>query len=128
RKWGFTIYRIAYGPGSDQHWQTVLDKIHTQISEDTVGCHPADAAAQQVLELFHLDARSDPALDGLDQSQLRQLYKDAVGGQPMGADDPIRRVFLLVDDEVMESVSRKDFFIKCVEVDYDPAKYKPHPR
>jgi hypothetical protein len=30
RNWGYTIYRTAYRPSTDQQWQQLLKKIQTQ--------------------------------------------------------------------------------------------------
>ncbi|PVH98109.1 hypothetical protein DM02DRAFT_60110 [Periconia macrospinosa] len=124
RKWGFTIYRTAYGPGSDQCWQTIIDKINAQVSEDALDPRSADPAAHRAVQLFRLDARSDRnTLEGLNADQVRELYKNAVGGQPMNADDRARRVFLLVDEEVIEATSLKEFWVKGIQVDYAIGDY-----
>jgi hypothetical protein len=124
---GFSIYRTAYDPSTEQHWQAILDGIHADVIEQMTGpdgTYQADPVAQQILSLFRLDARSDPdTLAGLDMEEVRNVYKNGNGGQPMNANDKVRRCFLLVDEEVIEeyqAVSRTPGYrpwVKCVEVD-----------
>jgi hypothetical protein len=95
RNWGFTIYRTAYGPSTDQRWQTLLEKIHTKTNAATSRvCQTTadDPAVQQVWSLFQPDARSEPALDDLSMEQLRLLYRNGDGGVPMNADLRSHRV------------------------------------
>ena len=62
--WGFTIYRTFYGPGFDEQWFKLLQTItagtkhrlsEMEGGEDTV-------VTTKILELLHLDARSDRTL------------------------------------------------------------------
>jgi hypothetical protein len=89
------------------------------------GKYQADPAAQRIMSLFHLDARSDPAvLDGLKMDDLRKVYKDEVGRRPMNADWKERKFFLLVDREVVDAPRKKPdeigykSWVKCVDVEY----------
>jgi hypothetical protein len=34
--WGYTIYRTAYGPLTDQRWQQLLKKLQTQAYAATI--------------------------------------------------------------------------------------------
>jgi hypothetical protein len=36
RNWGYTIYRTAYGPSTDQRWQQLLEQIRTQAHAATL--------------------------------------------------------------------------------------------
>jgi hypothetical protein len=126
RNWGYTIYRTAYGPSTDQRWQQLLEKIQTQAYAATLRvCDTTadDPAVQQVWSLFRLDARSDPALEGLSMEQLRLLYRNGDGGVPMNADLRSHRVFLLADEEVLSNANV--FPLKCVEADYEAADHVP---
>jgi hypothetical protein len=82
-----------------------------------------DIAAQQVWSLFRLDARSDPALEGLSMEQLRLLYRTGDGGVPMNADLRSHHSFLFADEEVLSNADA--FLIKCVQADYEAADYVP---
>jgi hypothetical protein len=88
----------------------------TESTEDNSGF-------QQLWSLFHLDARSDPALAGLDMDQLRQLYNSGEGGQPMNADYNLHRIFLFADDKVLSDPTAS--IIKCVDADYRAEDYVP---
>ncbi|KAH7377903.1 hypothetical protein BKA66DRAFT_443151 [Pyrenochaeta sp. MPI-SDFR-AT-0127] len=126
RNWGYTIYRTAYGPSTDQRWQQLLEKIQTQAYAATLRvCQTIadDPAIQQVWSLFGLDARSDPALEGLSMEQLRLLYRNGDGGVPINADFRSHRVFLLADEEVLSDADA--VFIKCVQADYEAGDYVP---
>ncbi|KAI3542565.1 hypothetical protein CSPX01_06770 [Colletotrichum filicis] len=81
--WGFTIYRTAYGPGTDAQWRTLLDKIRAQVVSE-IECYleagDEDVAAQ-LKSLFVLDARSDAAL--WDKSAVRDCAgKELDGSAP----------------------------------------------
>jgi hypothetical protein len=82
-----------------------------------------DYAAQQLWSLFYLDARSDPALEGLSIEQLRLLYRNSDGGVPVNADLRSHRVFLFADEEVLSNADAS--LIKCIEADYEAADYVP---
>ncbi|KAF2820808.1 hypothetical protein CC86DRAFT_332805 [Ophiobolus disseminans] len=126
RNWGYTIYRTAYGPSTDERWQQLLDKIRTQAYAATSRvCQTTadDPTVQQIWALFRLDARSDPALEGLSMDQLRLLYGNGDGGVPMNADLKTHRVFLLADKEVLSDAEVS--LIKCVQADYEAADYVP---
>lgn len=133
--WGFTIYRTAYGPSSEEQWKALLDDIRADVVEQITGpdgkCQ-AEPTAQHIMSLFHLDVRSDPAaLGGLNMDDLRKVYKDQVGGRPMNADWKERKFFLLVDQEVVDAHrNRPDDaeykpWIKCVDVEYVATDYVP---
>jgi hypothetical protein len=132
--WGFTVYRTAYGPSSEQHWQALLDGIRADVVgliTGPDGTHQANSEAQHILSLFRLDARSDvEILNGLNMEQLRQAYKDRIGGQPMNADHRERRLFLLVDDDVVEghramaNTPKYISWVQCVELDYLASNYE----
>ncbi|KAH6639117.1 hypothetical protein C7974DRAFT_126550 [Boeremia exigua] len=124
RNWGYTIYRTAYGPSTDQQWQQLLEKIRTQAYAATLRvCEADDPAVQEIWSLFRLDARSDPALDGLSMEQLRLQYRNSDGGVPINADLWSHRVFLLADKEVL--LDTNAFLLKCVEADYEAADHVP---
>jgi hypothetical protein len=135
RPWGFTIYRTTYGGSSEEHWQSLLDFIRTAVTKEVTsdqGVDQADPTAQHIMSLFRLDARSDPeVLDGLGIEEIRKVYEQAIGGEPMNANWKERRVFLLVDDEVIEEhgfmtgkIGHKPW-IKCVEPYYVDSDHIP---
>jgi hypothetical protein len=124
--WGYTIYRTAYGPSTDQRWQQLLEKLQTQAYAATLKvCETTadDPAVQQVWTLFRLDARSDPALEGLSMEQLRLRYRNGDGGVPIQPALPQQRVFLLADEEVLSDADAS--LVKCVEADYEAADHVP---
>ncbi|RYP10561.1 hypothetical protein DL765_008065 [Monosporascus sp. GIB2] len=153
RPGGVTIYRTAYDAlDSDGNWQALLDKIQKHLREELLARGDPDKegqdnetvhAAQKLLSLFRLDARSDAqALAGASMDQLREIYNaGAAGGEPMNARVELSqcRVFLVADDEVLASVARQaqqggggeeveeEVFVKCAAVDYRPEDHDPPP-
>jgi hypothetical protein len=126
RNWGFTIYRTGYGPLSDQQWQRLLQTIQTRAYEGALSATEStedNSGFLQLWSFFRLDARSDPALAGLDMDQLRQLYNSGEGGQPMNADYNLHRIFLFADDEVLSDPTAS--IVKCVDADYRAEDYIP---
>lgn len=126
RHWGFTIYRTGYGLSSDQQWQRLLETFQTGAHKgalDAIESTEEDPKFQELWSLFRLNARSDPALAGLDMDQLRQLYNSGEGGQPMNADFKLHRIFLLADDEVLSDPAAS--IVKCVDVDYRAEDHIP---
>jgi hypothetical protein len=82
-KWGFTIYRTYYGEESKEAWQMLLHSLRHQtklafgayakgadIEHDV---NPDDI--QRLKELFYLDVREDPSLEGLDVRGLWELCR-----------------------------------------------------
>lgn len=130
RTWGFTIYRTAYSSSSEEQWLSLKEKIYRHIRRDIESLKEKDDAhVGPILGLLRLDFRSDAALlDNAGMDQLRHVYKEATGGVPMNADEPNYRVFLFVDEESMASITDKEPWIKCVQVDYDAAQYVPRNR
>jgi hypothetical protein len=135
RSFGFIIYRAAYGASSDDNWQALLNDIHADVIAeltDSDATQQPDPIAQQILSLFRLDARSDPrVLNGLTMDEVRQAFKDEVGGQPMNANHKELKYCLLVNEEViadhetMKNVRGHSPWIKCVEVDYVASDHVP---
>jgi hypothetical protein len=129
RNWGYTIYRTAYGPSTDQRWQQLLKYIQTQAHAATSSVCESTAdnpTIQQLWSLFYLDTRSDPALEGLTIDQLRLLYRNANGSVPMNADLRSHRVFLLADEEVL--LHNDGITVKCVEADYEASNHTGNAR
>ncbi|KAH6613023.1 hypothetical protein C7974DRAFT_444495 [Boeremia exigua] len=127
--WGFTIYRTFYGPGSDDQWSKLLQTITTGTKyrlsimdggEDTV-------VTTKLLELLHLDARSDPTLlDGLTLEDVRKVYINGTGGQPMNVANDPWRVFFLADAQVLQDPELG--LLKVVAAEYDPDAGYRHPQ
>ncbi|KAH7068687.1 hypothetical protein FB567DRAFT_248471 [Paraphoma chrysanthemicola] len=127
RPWGFTTYRTSYGPGSDEQWQKLLQKA-TASAKDRLkkqeGVKENPDATAKVLEQFSLDARSDPdTLEGLTLEDVRQLYLDGSGGQPLHVDSSGKRLFLLADDQVLQDPDLAR--LKVVAADYDSVAAVP---
>ena len=69
--------------------------------------------------LFRLDARSNSIiLEGLTLEQIRQLYVEGAGGQPMNAGNKPYRVFSLADSEVLLGSDYDSGLIKVVAAEY----------
>jgi hypothetical protein len=75
--------------------------------------------------LFKLDARSDPATLSVTRYEICQIYRDAVGGSPMGMMTTLNadhQIFLLADEEVPQDPDLS--LLKVVQADHDPDEYK----
>jgi hypothetical protein len=127
RPWGFTIYRTFYGPGSEEQWQKLLHTA-TVSAKGYLGrmkdVQENPELTAKVLDQFSLDPRSDPTtLDGLTLEDVRQLYLDQRGGQPLNVDRYQRRLFFLADDQVLQDpdVAR----LKVAAADYDAVAAVP---
>lgn len=138
-KWGFTIYRTAYGSESERYWQAIVNDLQEQVSveidERTDG--EPDTQAQEILSLFRLDAQSDEQrLPGLTMQQMRDHFLEASNTQdrrPMNTFNPPmlgNHLFLLVDEEVISAAASgqpegKPLWVKCVDADYRAENYVP---
>ena len=82
-QWGYTLYRTAYGPGTDEQWAMLVETIRTAVRfsleclqrEAESKRDDEEAHAAQVLQgLFRLDPRSDyDTLQGKDMDELDAL-------------------------------------------------------
>ncbi|KAF2012852.1 hypothetical protein BU24DRAFT_453173 [Aaosphaeria arxii CBS 175.79] len=128
RQWGFTIYRTAYGETTNDLWDSLSQDIRSRVRDQILGSDTAgdNAEAQRLWSLFVLDVRDDPGnLSGATMDQVRLAFREEVGGRPMNVDDGPRRIFLYVDEEVMEFVGRGELMVKCVQADYRAEDYVP---
>jgi len=124
--WGFTIYRTHYGPDSDHQWSSLLKHIISgveasllELEENDTEYDKQPGAATKALHQFRLDARSDVAmLDGLALEEVRELYLDGSGGQPMNTENRPWRLFLLADAQVLQDPDLR--LVKAAAADYDP--------
>jgi hypothetical protein len=127
RPWGFTIYRTSYGPGSEEQWRKLLQKATDSAKCRLLGREDVEKypdATTKALNLFSLDPRSDPErLEGLSLNDVRELYLDGSGGQPLNVDREQRRIFLLADDEVLQDPDLA--LLKVVAADFGPGDALP---
>jgi hypothetical protein len=125
--WGFTIYRTYYGPGSDLQWSALLQKITDGVEQGLTELDEADEnpeAVSKARHQFRLDVRSDATtLEGLTLEELRQLYLDGSGGQPMNTDNRPWRLFLWADAQVLQDAEFS--LLKAAAADYDPVAAVP---
>ncbi|KAJ4381341.1 hypothetical protein N0V86_003690 [Didymella sp. IMI 355093] len=124
--WGFTIYRTFYGPGSDEQWSNLLQTITTGtkhgLSKMEGGEHTV--VTTKISELLYLDARSDPTLlNGLTLEDVRNLYVDGTGGQPMNVANDPWRVFFIADAQVLQDPHLG--LLKVVAAGYDSVAAAP---
>ncbi|KAG8677552.1 hypothetical protein FPOAC1_003575 [Fusarium poae] len=122
-RWGFTIYRTYYGPGSDENWKTLLAKAKEETFKELDEFDHGGIAAK-IKPIFQLDARSDPIiLDGLSLGELCKVYNDNVGGDPMPRyESP---VFLVADKHVLNQIGEGNLIVKSVDADYPPQEEIP---
>jgi len=129
-RWGYTIYRTYYGPGSDEQWTRLLKNITDGVERglpemDGAGRMP-DAVAKAKYQ-FRLDARSLPTtLNDLSMEDVRQVYREGSGGQPMRGvqcNDWQNAIFLLADAQVLQDPDLS--LVKVLDADYDPVRAVP---
>ncbi|KAM0397797.1 hypothetical protein ACHAO7_008146 [Fusarium culmorum] len=122
-RWGFTIYRSYYGPGSDENWKILLEKAKEETFKELEE-YDHDGIVAKIKPIFQLDARSDPdLLNGLSLGDLCKVYNDKVGGDPMPRyESP---VFLVADEHVLHQIGEGNWIVKSVDADYPPQEEIP---
>ena len=109
--------------------ETFMQDIEAEVEDAVVPMFEQDnpsPTVRHILSLLHLDFRSEASnLSGLDMDQLRQMYMDFVGGEPVNLHKPTHRVFLLADAEVLSEVSTTKRWLKCVQPHYVATDHVP---
>ena len=123
--WGMTIYRTFYGPGSDQQWERLLQIItngaYTGLNQSSYEDRMSPTEIARIWSFFKLDARSNaPLLDGLTLEQVREVFCDGMGGQPVRVCNE-ERLFILADEETLANPA----IMKIVAAEYDLGKHVP---
>ncbi|CAN9242411.1 unnamed protein product [Alternaria sp. RS040] len=108
-----------------RHWGLPFTAPDTDLLPTSNGSDFSKPSKLVLWSLFRLDARSDPALAGLDIDQLRPLYNSSSseGSQPMNADFNWHRIFLFADNEVLSDPAVS--IVKCVDAEYRAEDYIP---
>ncbi|KAG5811646.1 hypothetical protein H9Q74_004544 [Fusarium xylarioides] len=143
-RWGYTIYRTHYSLESDKQWNTLLDALKRQTRlavgyyqdepfEDELMHQRADFLPKawyyesqkqysddikRIKDLFHLDTREDPSLDGLGVHEIREM---CLRDRPEEEEAMAGRQFsfvLLADKAVFEAMERGEFVVKAVSYDW----------
>ncbi|KAJ6783743.1 hypothetical protein PWT90_03383 [Aphanocladium album] len=132
RPFGFTLYRTDHD-SSDEIWHTFLERLQSDLmaefSRTFEGEQQQDQDAQQATEklrsLVRIDARSDAALlNNRTIDELRTIFRDRVGGDPISVDDGLTPHILVADAEVLDAASRGERWVKLVEINYDANNYR----
>lgn len=132
--WGFPIYRTAYGGETDRHWETLLQTIREQVSEELETQQQAEdknkwrrgnpEAASKLLLLFRLEPFSDrDLLENAGFDSLRQMYKDNRDDLPAKYTPDRYHLFLVADAEVLAAVARGNLWVKIVNPRYRPEDF-----
>lgn len=140
--WGFTIIRTAYGPGTDEQFQSLMDRMEAGVHSSLMAyaaprCSDPDGEvdrvmeglAEEVLRIFLLRIKSNKdVLDGASIEAIREMMKDEGPGEP-----PLNGlgVVLLVDQEVLELAPRagaREPWLKVLELNYLPEMHKGNVR
>ena len=142
--WGFTIYRTHYGPGSDKQWEELLDCLNRQMSlalgyfraqewEDEVlwqkdgHCDPTEYCKsgdeylgylKKLDDLFYIDTREDPSLDGLGVRDIREVCCRNPPETEEGMAGFLSRYVLLADKDVFQAMENGEYIIKVVSYDW----------
>ncbi|KXX78437.1 hypothetical protein MMYC01_203480 [Madurella mycetomatis] len=101
-KWGWVIFRTAYGPGSDSSWAKLQEVLTSQSTREMT----APDFPREVADALDWVFVSDPAsLSSATRHDLRLRFLQWVVSQPRAAKGtPSRYLFFLhVDDEVLAS-------------------------
>jgi len=146
-EWGFTAYRVAYGEGSDARWARFLTALDSGVRQemDSSDCRseaddphhllgnydfPPAQQRDRLYSMFHLEARVDEAaLAGASAEAVRARYQGQGGDEAL----PPRRVFLYVDDEVLDNIDTGGTtpdrpWVKVVEIPYEPERHQGNQR
>jgi hypothetical protein len=129
QNWGFTFYQTFYGRNSHEQWHKLLERI-TKGAEyelnrrQELDVQEPTATYTKAWKLFRFDARSDTStLHGLTLEDVRQLYSDGSGGQPMNVDMDPWRDFFLADEAELANAELS--VTNVVAADYDPIRAVP---
>ncbi|KAG6365720.1 hypothetical protein INS49_007331 [Diaporthe citri] len=130
-KWGFTVYRTAYGGESERYWQAIIDDLNAQVPDSVkeLTSGQPEAQTQEIISLFRLDPQSnEKQMAGLTTQQMRETFLQACSNEqetrPMNALRPPMlgsHLFLLVDEEVVAAATSEQndqLCVKCVDADY----------
>ncbi|KAF2434211.1 hypothetical protein EJ08DRAFT_646651 [Tothia fuscella] len=130
--WGFFIYRTVYTAESEESWPTVLRKIQDYAVKGV-----KDKTEQRIKLEYRTFIFDNVEFDGATIEQLRDHNKEwALRNDLRG--HVVARSFIVVDDdclqvlmaapEVPPNSMHERFFVKLVDVDYDPTKPRlPNP-
>lgn len=138
---GFTLYRTDYTTAnSDQLWLLLLERLQEEVKQSLTRkyCQPINTdedreICAELQSLVHMDGRSDAAtLQGRTMDELRAMYINKTGGEPLNYKVPLnRRVFLMVDEEVFVALADpkpEKHWVKIVDVNYEAERWGYHPR
>ncbi|RBR26159.1 uncharacterized protein FIESC28_01050 [Fusarium coffeatum] len=148
RKWGFTIYRTYHG--NNEAWEMLLYSLRHQMKL-AFGAYDKGAITeydvdpddiQWLKDLFHLEAREDPSLEGLDVRRLREFCRAERSKEKHIIETPHRRTFkttrpretqgmadwefdyvLFADEAVLRDVARGEFIVKAVSLKWKDGKF-----
>ncbi|KAF5697879.1 hypothetical protein FGLOB1_12452 [Fusarium globosum] len=142
--WGYTIYRTHYSRESDKQWDALLDALKRQTMlavgyyqdehfEVELMHQRADLLpkawyyssqkeysddVKRIKDLFYLDIRQDPSLDGLGVQELREV---CLRDRPDEEEAMAGRLFnfvLFADKAVFEAMERGEFVVKAMSYDW----------
>lgn len=120
-KWGWVIFRTAYGPGSDDSWTKLQEVLTSQSAREM----SAPDVPREVADALDWVFVSDPAsLRGATRYDLRLRFLQWAASQPRAAQGtPSRYLFFLhADDEVLASAETPGVaprWVKLVRCDGD---------
>ena len=124
--WGFTLYRTYYGPESDKQWEdevlwqkagNCLPKDYCKSREEYLGY------LKTLDDLFCIDTREGPSLDGLDVRGIREVCCNNPPETERGMAGFLARYVLVADKAVFEAMEKGEYIIKVVAYDWDDDDY-----
>lgn len=146
RNWGFTVYRTFYGPGSDTHWDTLIDAV-TRQTLLALGYHEKDKIfnddikrhwgkysdkseyledINRLKKLFRLTTREDALLlDGLDIPQIREVCRKELPQARENIEVAKHCFALVADEKVLKYIARGVFVITVIAYDQDEDRFSP---
>ncbi|KAI0132935.1 hypothetical protein BJ170DRAFT_265949 [Xylariales sp. AK1849] len=138
-RWGFVIFRTAYGEGMDEKWKTFFGLCLATNRAHFGGCW---RKAASIAGTFRPVMVSDSSLDGADVATLRERFK-TMREQDEIPDRIATDCFLVVDEAILNhsAITSKThyeakapeeadpwydtFFIEAVDPDHDASKPAP---
>lgn len=109
--WGYTIFRAAYYPGSDDDFSAAISKIEEYVrwecyhlDEPHPGLEADQTPFEQLVLRFRNDVIEDTELESATMEQIAERFKVRV--QSQGCDPgvyPRNRFCLVIDDEVLKA-------------------------
>lgn len=115
-RWGFTVWRTVFTPGSDEKFAQALDIINQYVRHE---CYydvntakdpknlPDEAPNREIWQRFSNEVIEDRELDGASPKEVRDGFVDWIAKRGREQSDTSRyRFCILIDEDVLEALCR----------------------